>query len=107
MKFRVIIQPPARRDIEAAFLYLNERAPVAAQRWLEGIEEAIASLEFMPRRCAVAPESKDFPEEIYHHFYGKRRGIYRILFVIRGDEVRVLHVRHGARDTMPRDQIKP
>jgi hypothetical protein len=29
-------------------------------------------------------------------FYGKRRGVYRILFAIRGDVVHVLTVRHSA-----------
>ena len=49
MKFKVVIQPPARQDIEAAFVYLDERAPAAARRWLDGIEAAIASLS----RCLV------------------------------------------------------
>jgi plasmid stabilization system protein ParE len=107
MKYKVIVQPPARADIEAAYLYLRERAPAAAERWLDGIENAVLTLERLPARCGVAPESKEFPEEIRHLLYGRRGGVYRILFVIRGDEVRVLHVRHGARNVMPRRQIKP
>jgi phage-related protein len=33
--------------------------------------------------------------------YGKRRGIYRILFSIVGDTVWVLRIRHGTRGSLP------
>jgi plasmid stabilization system protein ParE len=100
MKYKVIVQPPARADIEAAYLYLRERAPAAAERWLDGIEKAVLTLEQFPFRCGIAPESREFPEEIRHLLHGRRASVYRILFVIRGAEVRVLHVRHGARNVM-------
>jgi hypothetical protein len=29
--------------------------------------------------------------------FGKRRGVYRILFTMAGNTVNVLHIRHGAR----------
>jgi plasmid stabilization system protein ParE len=38
--------------------------------------------------------------------YGGRRGRYRILYVVRGKEVRVLHVRHGAQRRMSGDEIE-
>lgn len=64
MKFRVIIQPPAKLDIEAAYLYLREFSPQAADKWLDGIETAIRSLELWPRRFGLARESREFPEGI-------------------------------------------
>ena len=105
MRFQVIIQPPAREDIEAAYRYLYECAPRAADRWLAGIEHAIASLDRMPRRCALARESQEFDEEIRQLLYGKRANKYRILFVVRENAVRVLHVRHAARDSLPREEM--
>jgi plasmid stabilization system protein ParE len=107
VKYAVIVQPPARLDIESAYLYIRDRAPLATERWLEGIEKAILSLDQFPRRCPLAPESKEFPEEIRQMLYGRRTGKYRVLFVIRGQEVRVLHVRHGARRWMRSDEIEP
>src|SRR5438477_8604739 len=97
MKFRVVVEPPAAPDIEAAYLYLRERAPAAADRWLTGMEKALDSLQTMPRRHGLARESAEFEEEIRQMLYGRRRGMYRVLFVARGNVVRVLHVRHGAR----------
>ena len=48
MNFRVIIQPPAKLDIDAAFIYLAQLSPQAAERWLDGIEDAIRSLGKFP-----------------------------------------------------------
>jgi len=106
MKFRVVIQPPAKLDIDAAFVYLAQRAPDAAERWLNGLEDAIQSLGTFPRRCGIAPEGREFPEEIRQLIYGRRRRRYRVLFVIRKRVVHVLHVRHGARRPMSGDEIQ-
>ena len=106
MRFRVVIQPPAKLDIEAAYLYLREFSVGAANKWLNGIEKAIRSLEMWPRRFGLARESREFPEEIRQLIYGKRSGRYRILYVIRGRTVHVLHVRHGARRTLGPDEVE-
>jgi len=37
--------------------------------------------------------------------YGRRPHVYRILFIIRGKEVFVIHIRHGARQAMQRGDI--
>jgi hypothetical protein len=57
----------------------------------------------MPTRCPSAPESKRLRRDIRQLLYGKRPGVYRIIFRIEekakgGPLVRVLHIRHGARD---------
>jgi len=79
MNYRVLIQPPARLDIEAAHLYLLDRSPAAASRWLKGIEKAIQSLRMWPNRFGLAPESREFTEDIRQLIYGRRSGRYRIL----------------------------
>jgi plasmid stabilization system protein ParE len=63
----------------------------------------IATLANFPERCGLAPESEHFDEEIRQLPYGKRPNVYRILFVIRGDTVHVLHVRHGSRRFLHED----
>ena len=98
-------QPPARADIEAAYLYIREADPAAADRWLDRMEEAVRGLKRLPARCGVAPESKEFDDEIRQLLVGRGNSTYRVLFVIRGREVRVLHVRHGARRPMRRGEI--
>ena len=43
MIYRVIIQPNAEAELEAAYLYRYERAPQEAARWFAGFVEAINS----------------------------------------------------------------
>lgn len=97
MKYEVLVQPPALEDIEGAYRWLAERTPAKAAEWYNGLVETILSLERHPERCSIAPESGEFEEDIRQLFHGKGRSRYRILFIIRGKKVHVLHVRHGAR----------
>ncbi len=91
--YTVIIEQPAIVEAEEAYLYIRKDKPMAADRWFNGLVEAINSLEEMPRRCPLAPENDFFDEEIRHLIYGS----YRVLYTIDENSVHVLHVRHGAR----------
>lgn len=93
MTYRVLIQPPAADDLDAAVRWIARDAPGRAVAWFDGIFGAINSLSEFPRRCPLAPEDDVFAEEIRQLLYGD----FRILFTIDRDIVRVLHVRHGAR----------
>jgi len=96
-RWNVIVELPAQRDIAEARLWLAEREPDAAERWFNSIYDTIGSLEIFPERCPLAPESKPLNAEIREIFHGRRQHKYRILFTVSGNEVHVLHVRHGAR----------
>lgn len=60
----------------------------------------------MPTRHPIAEESKDVGRIIRVMQFGKKRGRYRVLFTIAGSEVYVLHVRHGSRDRMSKEDLK-
>ncbi|MGO4883492.1 MAG: type II toxin-antitoxin system RelE/ParE family toxin [Bryobacteraceae bacterium] len=66
------------------------------------LEDAISSLAEFPRRCPLAPENTSFPFEVRHLLYGSKPHVYRILFTIQGNTVRVLHIRHGRRQRLSR-----
>jgi plasmid stabilization system protein ParE len=95
--YHVVIHRRAEAGITEAYDWLAERSPEAAERWLAGVQRAIASLDTLPARCPIAPESRLVGSEIRCRLYGRRGGRYRILFVIRGESVHVVDVRHGAR----------
>ena len=97
MNYDVIIQPPAAADIDEAYQWIAKSAPASAVKWLNGLEDAIHSLENLPQRCSLAEESRAFDVEIRQLVYGKRVGAYRVLFTIANDAVHILHVRHGRR----------
>jgi plasmid stabilization system protein ParE len=97
LKYDVLVQPTADADIEAAYLYLfRHAAPDRAVTWYNRLEEAISTLDRMPRRCPIAPEDEFFAEEIHHLLVRP----YRVLFTIRAKEVHVLHVRHMAQHVL-------
>lgn len=96
--FRVIIQPSASAEMEAAFLWIADHSPEAAVKWFNELQIAFRGLETFPQQCPLAPENDAFQEEIRQLVHGRRTGRYRIFFTIRSDAVHILHVRHRARD---------
>ena len=64
----------------------------------------------MPRRCSIIPESDEIGQEIRQLLYGKRTGIYRIVFDVQenatdGPLVRILRIWHGARDILHTEDL--
>ena len=97
MRYRIIVTPEAEGDLRKASSYIRRDSLRAARVWLKGARQRIKALTQHPDRCNLAPESAAFDEPIRELFYGSgNRGTYRILFVVIGKTVFVLHVRHGA-----------
>ena len=94
--------PEAEIEVERLYGWIVERSPLHGPEWFNGLVDAIESLRNNPQRCPIAPESPKFEEEIRQLLYGKRKGVYRVLFTIRGRAVEVLHVRHGAQRHLTR-----
>jgi plasmid stabilization system protein ParE len=105
MKYRVLVQPRAWTEVEEAYRWIAKRSPKRAATWFNGLQTAITSLETYPGRCAPAPESDAFPDEVRQLLYGKRRGIYRILFVVRGESVHIFSIRHASRERLNPDDL--
>ena len=100
MPYEVVIERPAREDIETAYLWLYQSVGAKALNWFYGIEDAILSLEQFPKRCGFAPENQWLTEEIRQLLYGRKKSMYRILFTIQEERVHVLHVRHTSQDLL-------
>lgn len=98
MTYRVLIQPRAEREIRAAAGWIREqsKSPAAALEWARAIRLGIATLKTQPLRCPVDPDSEAFGEDVRVLLHGRRRGVYRVLFMVRGDVVHVLTIRHSA-----------
>jgi plasmid stabilization system protein ParE len=98
VKYRVVVTARARGDAVEAFQWLAERSPAAAGRWYAGLETAIAKLEQHPERHPVAEEeSERLGITLRQMLYGRRLGVYRVLFSVEGDAVILHYVRHSAR----------
>jgi hypothetical protein len=65
----------------------------------------IADLETNPTKYPLADEAADLGVDLRVRPYRRRRGVYRVLFVLEADVVNVLRVYHSARDRLTSDDI--
>ena len=96
MKHRIEFSPTAEKEILAATDWIAASAPLNAQRWLDGIQAAIMSLEEMPHRCALARESDAFQLPVRQLVFKS----HRIIFTVEEGVVRIHRVVHTARQSL-------
>ena len=101
MSFKVEITAQAETELDEAYEWIANESPEKAVEWFNALVDAIQTLQNLPKRCALAPESETVGQEIRQLLYSK----YRILFIIRENTVSVLHVRHGARQYLPSEGV--
>ena len=107
MTYRVTILPRAKRQLlEQALWWSENRSAAQAYQWLDGFEQALASLAEYPEHCSVARESTAFEFVVRELHYGLRnKSTHRAVFEIRGDEVIVHSVRHLVQRDLTQDDI--
>jgi len=95
MAYRVRITARAKRDLIGIYQRIGAPYSEAALTWYSGFRAAIRTLRDNPHRCPATPESED----LRHLLYGNSPHIYRMIYAVveTQREVKVLHVRHGAR----------
>ena len=88
-KYQVVLHPDAELDIESSFKWGCRRwGHKNAQLWVRELHHAFRNqLRSMPCRCPVAPESEELGVSVRNLIIGR----YRILFVVEGSTVTVLH----------------
>ena len=96
--YRIEITETAELEIQEAYNWYYERSPLGAKRWVRSLRRKIETLRRQPERCPLARESDAFEDPVRQILYGKRSGVYRVMFHIVGDTVQVIHVRHSALD---------
>jgi toxin ParE1/3/4 len=93
MRYAVNLTARAQRDLRALYGEIDAIHSETARKWYRGLNKEILSLEKFPFRCPVIPENKS----LRHLLYGHGRNTYRIIYRVRGAQVDILHIRHGAR----------
>src|SRR5438128_497423 len=92
MTYRVKTELPAQQEIRASLAWGREKWGVAqAQKWVQGLRKAIATLSTFPERYPIVPELEQ--EELGHEVRQMIFQRYRTLFTIKKNTVHVLHVR--------------
>lgn len=98
MIYHVKVTARAERDIRRIYRDINAKYSAQAHAWFDGLEAAILSLAAHPARGGAVPEGGN----LRHLLYGHRPHIYRIIYAVDDSQhiVRVLHIRHGARQAL-------
>jgi len=105
MTYHIETTGQAKADRDHCYDYIAERSLDGALRWLEAYETVVESVLENPHR-GFAPENPDHEEEIRQRLFKTRHGLqYRLLFLIRGDTIYILHVRGPGQDLMARDEL--
>jgi plasmid stabilization system protein ParE len=101
--FYVNVLRKAWRDAQAIVDWLSTRSPAGAMRWEAAFRTALKKLSENPHGCAEAPEQVRPPVKIRQILFKTPKGkYYRAVFVIEGDEVRVLRIRRPHQRVMRR-----
>ena len=106
MLYRVIVQRLARADLKEAYDWAAKRAPQTAARWLDRFEQALQTLEKQPHSRPLARESKGAGVEVREFLFGKRPYVFRSLFTIDGDSVRILRIRRAQRRPLSKSDLR-
>lgn len=105
MTYQVRVHRLARLDLRDAYEWTHQRAPNTVDRWFDRFREAIGSLESHPERCPLAAENAKVSMEVREMHFGRRPNVFRVIFHIDGNCVRVLRIRRGQRRLLTRRQI--
>lgn len=106
MSYRVRVLARAWRDLDEILGYIAARSPDGAARLLDRFDQELSRLGGNPLAAPLAPEAEVVGEAIRHVFFRTRAGrTYRALFLLVGDEVRVLRVRGPGQPPVGPDEL--
>jgi plasmid stabilization system protein ParE len=94
--------------LDAILTYIAERSTEGAARLAVSLEKAMLLVGKSPLLSPLAPESEELNRPIRHIMFRTRAGrTYRALYLVVGDEVRVLRVRGSAQPHISSEDIDP
>jgi len=107
--YRVDLLARAARDVDRIVAWLTKRSPVGARRWVSALDSAMARLGEDPLSFALIPEKVRVSFDVRNILFKTPKGrVYRAIFTVIGNEVRILRVRRpGQRPIRGRDLPKP
>ncbi len=106
MTIRVVLHRLALRDLDEAYRWAARNAPLTAARWLDRFQLSLAGLAHNPQQCPLARENLKVSTELRGHLFGRRPHVYRSVFLIDGETVRVLRILRAQRRSLTRRQIE-
>jgi plasmid stabilization system protein ParE len=105
MTYKVRLQPIAENDLEEAYLWAAKNAPETARLWLARFQAALETLGEHPQRFGFAAEHKKVKRELRQLLFGKRPNVFRAVFLIDGDVVRIIRIRRASRRALKKTEL--
>lgn len=102
-KYHIVFNSKIYTKLENIFSYIALESVKTANDIINGIEKQIISLEEFPERFPLTPEKTNYKNYQTRHFFYKRT--FRIIYVVRKTEVRILDIRHGAQDYLKKEDL--
>lgn len=107
MRFRVNVLRRAKQDQRRIVRWIAERSSSGAEAWVNAYERMLRRLAEHADTLALASENDDFDYALREVLFKTRRGlVYRAVFTIVGDEVRVLRIRGPGQDDLTREDVE-
>jgi toxin ParE1/3/4 len=92
----------AKSNLASISDFIAADSPTNAVKWLERIEAKIEAIANLPLRHTIAYQAVDVGREVRLSFFG----VYQILYVLDGEELVVITIRHGARRPLSVNEVK-
>ena len=89
---QVIVHRLAMSDLEFAYTYVWKTGGTQASAWYKRFIEHLQSLRLKPERCPISRESSRVFFETRELLFGRRQYVFRVLFTIDGESVRILRI---------------
>ncbi len=106
MTYEVVLQRLAVADLQGYYDYAAQHSLVDASRWLDRFQIALQSLNERPDRCRIAQENGKVAAELRDFLFGKRPYVFRVVFTIDGDVVRVSRIRRSQRRSLSAEDLR-
>lgn len=89
---KVIIHTDAIGDLRRYYRRVYADSPDQSTQWYRRLLVTAKSLERLPDRCPVSRESARVFFEVRELLFGRKPYVFRILFTIDGETVRILRI---------------
>jgi plasmid stabilization system protein ParE len=100
------LDPAAQGDIRRIAGFISRRvSPASAATWQNQLEATIDRLSQDASVWPEADESAELNRDLRCKLHGRKPHVYRILFTIDGDLIRVHRVRHAAQDRLTAEDL--
>lgn len=100
MPYRTEFTKRSARAVNDTLEWLGNRSPEAADQFFDQLQEQLQKLRDNPERYPSAEEAAEFGFDLREATFGKKRSVYRVLFTIEGEFVRITHVRRATMDKL-------